>query len=146
MARGDAATFEELSLYAGKGEHDFSSDTFKVALITDGTAIAASDSDPAYMDWTECANGGGYTTGGETLANVSYTEAAGVATFDADDVTWTKTAGSPTDCYYAVVYNDTNGSKRAVLFIDLGGPVSIVDGDLTLSFNASGIATVTVTA
>jgi len=146
MARNDWTTYEEFTLYLGKGEHDMSSDTFKVYLVTDATAPTAADADPSYGDYTECSNGGGYTTGGATIGSTTYTEAGGGGTFDGADVSWTKTAGSPTDAYYAVVYNDTNASDRSVGFVDLGGPVSIVDGDLSITWNASGIVTVTVTA
>ena len=51
-----------------------------------------------------------------------------------------------TDGYWGILYNDTNGTDMAICFIDLGGPVSEVDGDITISWNASGIQTVTVSA
>ena len=145
MARGDAVTFEEFVLYFGKGEHDFSSDTFNVYLITNASAPTAADVDPTYDDWTECTPGGAYSAKGSVIGSTTYTEAGGVGTFDGANVTWSKTAGSPTDAYYAVVFNDTNGSDRCVQYIDLGGPVSIVDGDLVITWHADGIEVVTVT-
>ena len=147
MARGDAVTFEEFVLYLGAGAHDMDNDTFNVYLVTNAVAPTAADANPRYgIAYTECTAGGAYSAKGETIAATSYVEAAGVGTFDGTDVTWAKTAGSPTDAYYAVVFNDTNGTDQAVQFIDLGGPVSIVDGDLSITWHASGLTTVTVTA
>ena len=146
MARGDLTVFEEFALDIGKGVHDFTSDTLKLALIEDTSAPPAADATPAWGDYSANeVSGTGYTAGGEELTGVTFTEADGVATLDdTGNVTWSQNGAGPTDIYYAVLYNDDAASDQAICFIDMGGPVSLVDGDVTVTWNASGILTVTV--
>ena len=138
MALNDVIFFEESSKYWGDKLMDMPNDTWKLALITNAAVPTAADASPTLSDYTECTAGGGYTSGGATLSSVTWAEASGTSTFDAADVTWTKQAGSPTDAYYALLYNSTAGD-RAVLAIDLGGPVSLVAGNIAVAWNASGI-------
>ena len=150
MARNDWVTFEEATLDVMNKVHNFGSDTFSVRLITDAaTEPVAGTATPRWADFSgnECTQGGGYTTGGETLSGTSTAEAAGVTTFDdSGNVVWTKTAGSPTDIYWAVLVNDTASNDECVGFLDMGGPVSMVDGNVSITWNASGILTLTKTA
>jgi len=148
MARGDLTTFEEYAKQIGDGEHDFQTDTLKLGIVDSTITPAAGDTTPTWTDYSanEVSTAGGYTAGGETLTSVTYTEAAGVATLDAADVVISQNASGFTDGYWGILYNDTNGTDMAVCFVDLGGPVSEVDGDITISWNASGIQTVTVSA
>ena len=63
----------------------------------------------------------------------------GSSTFDAADVTWTSSAsGDPADAYYALLYNTTAGD-RALLAIDLGGPASLLAGNISVTWAATGI-------
>jgi len=146
MAQGDLTVFEEFALDIGKGVHDFTSDTLKLALIDDSLAPTAADATPAWGDYSANeVSGTGYTAGGKELTGVTFTEASGVATLDdTGNVTWSQNGAGPTDIYYAVLYNDDAASDQAICFIDMGGPVSLVDGDVTVTWNASGILTVTV--
>ena len=85
MARNDWVTFEEATLDVMNKVHNFGSDTFSVRLITDAaTEPVAGTATPRWADFSgnECTQGGGYTTGGETLSGTSTAEAAGVTTFD----------------------------------------------------------------
>ncbi len=86
MAQGTLTVFEEFRLYIADGSHDLTSDAFKVALIT--TLPTAAAVTPDLADFTE-VTGTNYTAGGETSA-ATYTEAAGTATFDLADVSWTQ--------------------------------------------------------
>jgi len=147
MARGDLTVFEEFSKQIGDEGHNFQSDVLKAGIIDNTAAPTASDGTPTWGDYSanEVSTGGGYVAGGLTLANVVYTEVGGVATLDADDISILQDAGGFTDGYWVIVYNDTNATDMAICFVDLGGPVSEVAGPITISWNASGIATVTVT-
>ena len=147
MARGDLTVFEEFSLQLGDSEHDFQSDTLKVGIVDNTITPTAGDATPTWGDYSanEVSTGGGYPAGGITLTSVTYTETGGVATLDAADVSLLQNASGFTDGYWAIVYNDTNATDAAITFVDLGGPVSEVDGPITITWNASGIATVTVT-
>lgn len=85
-----------------KGQHNFSSDTLKIALTnTDPTASAVDLS-----GITQISTAGGYTTGGFTVPNVTLVEAAGTATLDSDPAVFTAT-GTTDSFRYAVLYNDT---------------------------------------
>lgn len=146
MAQGDLTVFEEFALDIGSGVHDFTSDTLNLALIDDTLAPTAADATPRWADYSANeVSGTGYTAGGAALTGVTYTEADGVATLDdTGNVTWSQNGAGPTDIYYAVLYNDDASNDEAICFIDMGGPVSLVDGDVTVTWNASGILTVTV--
>ena len=143
MAQGDLTVFEEFRLYIGDGSHDLNSDSFKVALIT--TLPTAAAATPDLADFTE-VSGTNYTAGGESSA-ATYTEAGGTATFDLADVSWTQHASGPTNIVAALIYNTTHaGTNDAVAFIDMttdGGstPISLADGDISITFNASGVFT-----
>jgi len=151
MAQGTLTLFEEFAKNIGDGSHDFDADSFKVMLISNTTVPTAALATPDSADFTE-VSGTGYTAGGEALTSPTYTEAAGVATFDdgAASVTWTQNGAGPTNIYYAIVYNTTHaGTNDAIGFIDMtadGGttPISLQSGDITITWGGSGIFTVTV--
>lgn len=159
MARGDLTLFEEWLVDDGEGDvHDYESDTFKLALIvgTGGAGVdpTAADATPMWSvgsgvdyDGNEVSDAGAvYVTGGLTLANPTHSEAAGVATFNADDpAVITQDAAGFTDAYWGIIYNDTATNKNAIAFLDMGGPVSQVAGPITITLHASGIWTKTIT-
>jgi len=148
MARNDWVTFEEFSLDLADGEHDLGADTFKVALIDNSTAPTAADATPRWGDYSANeVSGTGYTAGGATLSGTGVSEAGGVTTFDdTGNVTWSQNGAGPTDIYWAILYNDSAAADQAIGFLDMGGAVSLQDGDVTITWNASGILTITVTA
>jgi len=145
MAQGDLKLFEEFSKNIGDGSHDMDSDTFALIFIT--TLPVVSEASPDRADFTEVTAGGGYSTGGIVLTT-TYTEAGGTATFDSStNPAFTAAAGSPTDIVAGLLVNNTHsGSNDAVGFIDMtvdGGstPISLVAGDITVTWNASGVFT-----
>jgi hypothetical protein len=146
MATGDFTLFEEFVDQIGEEGHNFSSDTLKLGLIDNTAAPTAADATPTWSDYSanEVGTGGGYTANGETLANVTWTEADGTATLDADDVSLIQDGSGFTDAYWGILYNDTNGTDMAIGFVELGGPVSEQAGPITVQWNASGILTVSV--
>lgn len=139
MALGDLTLFEEFSDEISN-IHDLDADTFSMALITSAVAPTAADATPNLSDYTECANGGAYTTGGVALTTPTFTEAAGTATFDAVDITFTQNASSPTNARWGLIVNTTN-ANAAVCFLDLGSDFDMTTGDLDIVFHASGIFT-----
>jgi hypothetical protein len=145
MAQGSLTVFEEFRKYIGDGSHNLVSDSFKIALIT--TIPTASDATPDFADYID-VSGTGYTAGGESSA-VTYTEVGGVATFNAADVSWTQNGAGPTNIKAALLYNTTHAiGHDAVAFIDMTvdagtTPVSLVDGNISITINASGIFTLT---
>ena len=141
MATGDVIVFDEAKLAMLDGTHDLDTHTFKCALLENTTVPAAGDTTPALADYTQVTAAGSYTSGG-TVVTISLTEAAGTVTYDLiTNPTWAKDALNTTTCYWGLIYNDTNVGKEAIAFVDLGGPVDMTAGALTITWNASGVFT-----
>ena len=83
--------FNDYFQQLGLGGHDWDNDVFKVILTTDEPNVADTTYgvDGADMTATECANGNGYTTGGETVPNPGIALGGAVGTVDGDAVIWT---------------------------------------------------------
>ena len=159
MAQGTMELFDEFSLSIGDGRIDLVNDDFKVAFVTlqvGATAeIAKDDAVPTWgaggttnLQSSEATVGGGYTADGELLASVVFTQAAGVAKFDAADKVWTSAGvGDPIDIKTAVVYCDSATNKDCIAFIDMTTDgttaISLLAGDVTVAFNSAGVLTVT---
>lgn len=144
MARGDVTVFEEALAYMIDGGWG-SSDTIKCAILDNTATPTASDATPALGDYTEVGTGGTYTAGGTSLGNLStlVTESGGTMTFDSTtNPSWSQDASNDTDAYWALIYNDTQAGDPAIAFVDLDGPVDMSAGDLTITWNASGIFTI----
>lgn len=147
MARGDLTVFEEAKATIIEGGWE-AADEIWIGLVTD--VCVASDAVPAYAaggttNYTAIATAGNYAAGGlllDTLANM-VTEAAGVMTFDdtGASVTWAQDGSNPQDADHAVIYHKTSG--LCIAMIDLDGPVDMQAGDLTITWNGSGIFTIT---
>lgn len=145
MATGDITWFEEarpLDYFAGWA----TTDDIKVAVLDNTTAPAAGNTTPALGDYTEVGAAGTYTAGGTSLGNWTtvWSEAAGVATLDSTtNPTWAQDGSNDTDATWGLIYNDTQAGDPAFAFVELGGPVDMSAGSLTITWNASGIATLT---
>jgi len=122
------------------GVHDFSSDTFKLALFD---ANAHFDQDTtAYSTSNEIANGTGYTTGGATLALASgYPKIEGnyaAVRFGTPAASWTFTSiKNPT---WALLYN-TTASNKAILSIYFGNRSAFGDFSITFPLSLDPIIT-----
>lgn len=100
------------------------------------------DANDFFNDATnEVANGNGYTTGGETLAGktITYDSASDQVRWDANDVTWTFSAGKT--WRYGVMWINTAGASTtdplyALLTWDSDQTVSTA---YTLQWDAAGI-------
>lgn len=145
MATGDIIWFEEartLDYFAGWA----TTDDIKCAVLDNTTTPAAADATPALADYTEVGAAGSYTAGGTSLGNwgTVWSEAAGTGTMDsATNPTWAQNASNDTDAWWGLIYNDTQAGDPAVAFVELGGPVDMSAGSLTITWNASGICTLT---
>lgn len=145
MAAGDTTVFDEAKAYMIDGGWE-AADDIKVAIVDDTTDPTAADAAPELADYTEVTAAGTYTAGGTSLGTLTsvVTEAAGVMTFDsATNPTWAADASNATDAYWGIIYNDTQAGDPAIGFVELGGPANMVTGPLTITWNASGIFTIT---
>jgi len=147
MAIGDLSVFEEAMAFMMDTDQ-LAADEIWIGLVTDVCVV--SDPLPAYgaggtTNYTAIATAGTYAAGGlllDTLANC-VTEAAGVMTF-ADTgafVTWATNGANAQNADHAVIYNHT--TKLCYVMIDLDGPVDMQADVLTITWNASGMFTIT---
>ena len=132
MAAGDLVVFDESKLALLDGTRDLDTHTFKVMLITNAVTAVAGTATPVKADFTE-VTGTGYTAGGETMTVIPLAEAAGTVTYDfTTNPSWTQNGAGFTDAFQAIIYNDTNVGKEALIFVDMAGPVSLVAGNVSI--------------
>lgn len=145
MATGDIIWFEEartFGYFAGWA----GTDDIKVAVLDNTTAPTAATATPALGDFTQVGSAGSYTAGGTSLGTWAAinSEAGGTGTVDSTtNPTWAQNASNDTDAYWGLIYNDTQAGDPAIAYVELGGPVDMSAGSLTITWNASGIATLT---
>lgn len=111
--------------------HDFTAstgDVFKIALFTSSATLGASTT--AYSSSNEVANGNGYTTGGNTLTNVTPTTSGTTAFTDFADTTWSSATITANG---ALIYNSSK-SDKAVAVLAFGGDKTSTAGDFTIVF------------
>lgn len=139
--------YDEFKATLGLKVLNLNTDTMKVALFqsTSNCANVALVTAQYATLTNETANANGYTTGGETVTP-SYSQTAGVATFDVSDPTWTASGGSIV-CRFAVIYDSTAAAKNLICYSLLDtapADVTVPNGDtLTLQMDASGVFTLT---
>lgn len=144
MATGDVTVFEEAKAYMIDGGWE-AADDMKCAILDNTTTPAAGDTTPALADYTQVGTAGSYTAGGTSLGTLGtlVTEAAGTMTFDSTtNPSWAQNASNDTDAWWGLIYNDTQAGDPAIAFVELGGPVDMSAGSLTITWNASGIFTI----
>lgn len=129
---------------AGSGTAiDILDDTIKVSVHTSTYAVSQATHD-FYDDVTNEVTSSGYTAGGTTLSNKTYSSSSLVTTFDdTADVVWT---GVTFTARYAVLYKSTGTASTSPLigYLDFGADQSPAGVNFTIAWNASGIFTWTV--
>lgn len=142
MAQGDVIFFEEAlaSIIEGGWEP---ADDIKCAILDNTLAPQQGDSTPTLSDYTEVGTGGTYVAGGESLGDLQtcVTQTGTTMKFDsATNPTWAQDPGNDSDAYWGLVYHVASGI--AICFVELGGPVDMKAGDLTITWHGSGIFTI----
>jgi len=119
-----------------KAEHDFDTDTFKIALYTSSASLDASTT--AYSTDNEITNTSGtaYVAGGATLTVAStFPKASGsVALVDFDNVSWTDATFTARG---ALIYN-SSASNKAVAVLDFGSDRSASASTFEIQFPLAG--------
>ncbi len=144
MAAGDLVVFNEARAFLIDGGFE-PADDLKVALVTTATTPTASTASPTLSDFTQVTAGGNYVAGGISIGNLGafISQTSGTVTADsATNPSWAQNAGNPTNARWAILYNDTDASDQAIAFIDLGATVDMTAGALTITWNASGLFTI----
>jgi hypothetical protein len=117
------------------GAQNFNTGTtkvYKIALYTSAATLGAGTTTYTGSTAGEVANGGGYTTGGNTLtvSQIPTNGGSGTTAFiDFADTTWTSATITARG---ALIYNSTDDTAVAVL--DFGSDKTSTDGDFTIIF------------
>jgi len=127
IVQGLTDSFKEELL---SGTHDFTSDTFKIALYTSDASLG--NSTTVYTTSNE-VSGTGYTAGGATLTGAAIAFASGVAYVDFSDVTW---ASSTITARGALIYNSSK-SNKAVIVLDFGSDRTSSASPFVVTFPAA---------
>lgn len=144
MAAGDITVYNEAVGYmfdAGWA----TTNSIEINLVLATSTPTAADVAPAPGSYNLATS----TEGAQVLntwANC-VTESGGTMTFDDTDasVVWAQGGGNSTTVRWAVIYNQTTTSPHAdaaICFVDLGSNRDLTAGSLTITWNASGIFTV----
>ena len=151
MAQGDVTYFNQYWEDVGDKLHNNSGDVFKCGIVTNATVPATTTADPRWgaggttnFLTNEVTPGGNYSTGGPSLSAVitdNWTRSVGTNKQDFDDVSILQNASNPSGAYWGIIYNSTDAGKRAIGFIELGGPIDLSAGDFTITWDASGFGT-----
>lgn len=144
MATGDVTVFDEAKAKMLDGNWA-STDNFSLAIIDNTATPTAAFATPVIGDFTQVGAAGSYATDGIGLGALSVlvTEAGGTMKFDsATDPTWAQDASNDVDAWWGIIFNVTDAGKDALAFVELGGPVDMSAGALTVTWSASGIFTI----
>ena len=149
MAAGKWKLYDAAKLYLSDGTFDLDDNTnWRLALfLSTSNANTLGGTNDVYGDLTnEHANANGYTTGGLAITP-TWTQSAGVGTFDSTDPQWTAAGGSIV-ARFGVIYKNATVNTivkplLAVCLLDATpADVTATTGNtFTVTMNASGILT-----
>ena len=155
MARGDFTVFNEFVVSLAEKKVNLETDTIKLALITNGVTPAVDDATPYFgagsgvdYDTNEVSAAGGYDAGGFIIPGPVFTRTGAVGKFDDDgtNIAMVQDAiNGFTNAYWGILYSDTATNKECIGFLNLGGPISEAAGPISITWNTSGILTITRT-
>lgn len=145
--------FPQFIIGMNAGNIIFTSGTFKVGLSNAagpiGLATSGVSTATLFSDWkTNVAaeiTGTGYTAGGVAVVSPTFTAGGSnnsIATFtSATSPSWTSASFTANQ---AVLYQSSASTNQLVAFWDFGGALTVTTGTFTLTINASGLMTATV--
>ncbi len=116
--------------------HNLGADSLQVYL----TNVAPATSNTVYNTPADLTTGGGYTAGGVVIGSVTSTQTAGTYKLMGAlaSPTWTGSGGGFGPFRYAVLYNNTAGSKQLIGWWDYGSSISVSSGNtFTVTLDAT---------
>ena len=149
MAAGDSKQAEEYPLQAGKGAYDNSTNTFRIAFVSDTFVAIDATASPFNLSDVTVVSGGNFPVTATQLTTVTWTRTGAVSKLDYDDLaTIVKNASNPVTIRCAVIFNDTSTSDDIYKVVDLTSdgstPIDVINNDFDYAVNASGSVTGTV--
>lgn len=148
MAAGKFKLYDLAKKALADGTFDLDANTFKMALFASTSNCNTLSGSNKLADLTnELTTANGYTSGGATLASVTWTNSGGTETFTCAAPVWTASGGSIV-ARFAVIYasgtlNSIVNPILAVMLLDVTpADVTTTTGNtLTITPNASGVFT-----
>lgn len=110
-----------------EGVHNFTSDTFKIALYTGSASL---DATTTVYTTTGETSGTGYTAGGQALTPTTPTSSGTTAYVSFANVSWTSSSFT---ARAALIYNATQGNK-SVAVLDFGSDKTVSGSTFTITF------------
>ena len=111
------------------GQHNFSSNTFKLALYTSSATL--NENTTAYTTSNEVPSTGNYSAGGNTLTvSVTPTNSGNVAYISFSNTSW---ANATITAAGALIYNNSQ-SNAAVCVLNFGGDKTSTNGTFAVNF------------
>ena len=112
-----------------EGQHNFSANTFKLALYTSSATI--NENTTAYSATNEVPSTGNYSAGGNTLTvSVTPTNSGNVAYISFANTSW---ANATITANGALIYNSSQ-SNAAVCVLSFGGDKTSTNGTFAVNF------------
>lgn len=145
MARGDIKWFAQGIHDLGNKIHDLDGDDYRMGVVSNSTVPSVDTAAPHWggtgttnFATNQVSTGTAYT-GPIVLATEQWALVAGGAKFRVTgDVTIAQDAGAGfSGAYWGIIYNNTDANKRAIAFVDLGGPVSNTGGPVDFAWNGA---------
>lgn len=140
MATGDVTVFNTAKEWLMDGTFDLDGDTITIQICDNTVTPTATTATPALGDFTVAT-----TQEGATVLTCTWVESTGTVTFDSStNPVWVQDAGNDVDAYWGIIYADNVTvpvADAAIAFVDLGGPVDLTAGSLTITWGGSGIFT-----
>jgi len=119
-------------------------ETHKVLMTTD-TFAPNFDTMDFRDDVTNEVTGTGYTAGGATITTTQVTLAAGLLTYDADDVSWASSTIANAMCAVGYFNVGSAATDQLVWLSDFVNAASSSNGTFTVQWAAGGILTIDYT-
>ena len=150
MAQGDFIVFDTAMLNLLNDWDD--SNIFYYGLVTASAPSPTRNTVAPHWNGSGTTNyytyqvsiGGTSYNGPKSLGNFTWTESSNIFTLDfSDPSTIQQDASGFTDARWAILFNNSDGSKRCLAALDLGGPISIQSGTFDFDFHANGLFRIT---
>ena len=146
MGAGPWTIYNKAKQHLMGGGIDLDTDSFALSLYQSGSNALDVTKEVVGEISAEVANGNGYTTGGQTLTNVTWAvgSTASEMRFTATDLQWQATGTGIGNVQYAVIWRKGTAANVNYLLccaaLDENGPFSTPGGNpLAVNFSDSGI-------
>lgn len=144
MARGDIKWFAQGLHDLGNKLHDMDNDDWRMGIVTNATVPGIDTAGPHWAGTgttnfftNQVALATGYAAP-IVLAVEQWTLIAGGPRFRVTgDATIPQDALGFSNGYWGIIYNNTDVNKRAIAYVDLGGPVGNVSGPVDFLWNGA---------